>query len=33
MISVWKLDDNEVYLDSFKRDKKPMMTTIKEYKE
>lgn len=33
MISVWKLDEDEVHLDAFDRSKKPMMTTIKEYKE
>jgi len=33
MVSVWKLDDDEVHLEKFDRSRKPMMTTIKEYRE
>ena len=33
MVSVWKLEDDECHLDTFERSRKPMMTTIKEYRE
>ena len=33
MVSVWQLEDGECYLEKFDRSRKPMMTTIKEYRE
>lgn len=33
MISVWKLRPGEVRLKTFDKKRKPMMTTIKEYRE
>jgi len=33
MISIWKLEDSECHLDVFDRKRKPMMTTIKGYRE